>query len=120
MLTELLQPSVLEELRGEESLALIRSFFERSGSRSLVDQFLYLDSKIYLPDDLLTKVDRMSMAHSLEVRVPLLDHKLAELAFSMPHSLKMKSRTTKYILKQAMRDLLPREILRQRKQGFSN
>ncbi|MBI2167180.1 MAG: asparagine synthase (glutamine-hydrolyzing) [Candidatus Omnitrophica bacterium] len=119
MLAELLQPSVLEESRGEGSLDLIRSFFERSGSRSLIDQFLYLDSKIYLPDDLLTKVDRMSMAHSLEVRVPLLDHKLAELAFSMPHSLKMKSRTTKYILKQAMRGLLPRGILRQRKQGFS-
>lgn len=119
MVSGLLAPSVLEEVSQEGSLVLIRSFFEKSADRSLIDQFLYLDSKIYLPDDLLTKVDRMSMAHSLEVRVPLLDHKLAELAFSIPHRFKMKSRTTKYILKRAMQDLLPRAILRQRKQGFS-
>jgi len=84
-----------------------------------MERFLYLDSKLYLPDDLLTKVDRMSMAHSLEVRVPFLDHKVIEWACSIPFSLKLKGRTTKYILKRAMKNLLPRETLKQRKQGFA-
>ena len=117
MKSELLQPWVEEELK-EEGLETVRSFFNRDVARSVMDKFLYLDSKIYLPDDLLTKVDRMSMLHSLEVRVPLLDHKLIELAGSIPFSLKLKGKTTKYILKQAMKDLLPARVLKQRKQGF--
>ena len=84
-----------------------------------VSRLLYLDSTVYLPDDLLTKVDRMSMAHSLEVRVPLLDHKVVELAARIPSALKFKGRTTKYILKKTMEPLLPPVILKQRKQGFS-
>ncbi len=115
----LFQDWVLQELAGEESFGLIRNFFERDSAQSVMDKFLYLDSKIYLPDDLLVKVDRMSMCHSLEVRVPFLDHKVVELAGSIPFSLKLKGSTTKYILKQAMKEMLPSEILKQRKQGFS-
>jgi asparagine synthase (glutamine-hydrolysing) len=118
MKRELLEPWVAEEVERESS-EIVRSFFERNAASSVIDKFLYLDSKIYLPDDLLTKVDRMSMIHSLEVRVPLLDHKVVELASSIPFSLKMRGRTTKYILKKAMEGLLPEKILKQRKQGFA-
>jgi asparagine synthase (glutamine-hydrolysing) len=83
-----------------------------------VDPLLYLDSKTYLPGDILTKVDRMSMAVSLEARVPLLDHKLIEFVTRIPASLKLKGLETKYIFKQAVRGLVPDEILNRPKQGF--
>ena len=114
----LFEPWVAEELGKDTSFGIVDSLFERNSAQSVMDKFLYLDTKLYLPDDLLTKVDRMSMLHSLEVRVPLLDRKLVELAASIPFSLKLKGRTTKYILKQAMKGLLPERILKQRKQGF--
>jgi asparagine synthase (glutamine-hydrolysing) len=90
----------------------------RVGSNEPLDTLLYLDSKTYLPGDILTKVDRMSMAVSLEARVPLLDHKLIEFATRIPASLKMKGLKTKYIFKQAVRGLVPDEILDRPKQGF--
>ena len=83
-----------------------------------LDALLYLDSKTYLPGDILTKVDRMSMAASLEARVPLLDHKLIELVGRIPASLKMKGFETKHIFKRAVRGLVPDEILNRPKQGF--
>jgi asparagine synthase (glutamine-hydrolysing) len=73
----------------------------------------------YLPLDVLTKVDRMSMAHSIEVRVPLLDHKLVEFTATIPPNLKLRNGTTKYIFKQAMRGILPDEIIDRPKQGFA-
>lgn len=78
----------------------------------------YADIKLYLTDDVLTKVDRASMAVSLEVRCPLLDHRLMELAARIPSSLKLKGREGKYIFKRAVSQLLPPEILARRKQGF--
>ena len=84
-----------------------------------LDRLLYLDSKTYLPGDILTKVDRMSMAASLDTRVPLLDHKLIEFVCTrIPAAMKMKGLETKYILKQAARDLVPLEIINRPKQGF--
>jgi len=80
---------------------------------------LYLDFKTYLVDDILVKVDRMSMATSLETRVPLLDHKIVEYAFALPGSLKLKGMTTKWILKKTMEHLLPEENIYRRKEGFS-
>jgi asparagine synthase (glutamine-hydrolysing) len=80
---------------------------------------LYVDLKRYLPLDILTKVDRMSMAHSLEARVPLLDHELASFIATIPPELKLRGKTTKYILKQAMRGILPDSILDRKKQGFA-
>ncbi len=79
----------------------------------------YMDLKNYLPLDILAKVDRMSMAHSLEVRVPLLDHKLVEFAATIPPELKMRGNTRKYIFKQAMRGMLPNEIIDRPKRGFA-
>src|SRR3989441_415383 len=78
-----------------------------------------LDLKRYLPLDILTKVDRMSMAHSIETRVPLLDHKLVEFAATIPPELQLRSGTTKYIFKQAMRGILPDEIIDRPKHGFA-
>ena len=82
------------------------------------DNLLYLDSKTYLPGDILTKVDRMSMAASLEARVPLLDHKLIDFVMNIPANLKLKGFETKYIFKKAVRGIVPDEILDRPKQGF--
>jgi asparagine synthase (glutamine-hydrolysing) len=83
-----------------------------------IARLLYLDSKTYLPGDILTKVDRMTMANSLEARVPLLDHELIELVAGMPSNLKMTGTETKHILKKAMEGIVPNEILYREKQGF--
>jgi asparagine synthase (glutamine-hydrolysing) len=76
------------------------------------------DFETYLPDDILTKVDRMSMAHSIESRVPLLDHGLVTFAASLPASMKIQGQRRKHILKQAVADLLPADLLERTKQGF--
>ena len=77
------------------------------------------DLEGYLPLDILTKVDRMSMAHSLEARVPLLDHKLVEFVAAIPPALKLRAGTTKYIFKKALRGILPDQIIDRPKQGFA-
>lgn len=77
------------------------------------------DLESYLPLDILTKVDRMSMAHSLEVRVPLLDHKVVEFAAAIPPELKLRNGVTKYIFKEAMRGILPAPIIDRPKKGFA-
>lgn len=90
--------------------------------REDIDQFTrmqYLDFKTYLNDDILTKVDRTSMITSLETRVPLLDHRLVEFAFSLPTEIRNKGFEKKYIFKKAMENLLPAEILYRTKKGFS-
>lgn len=79
----------------------------------------YLDFKHYLPLDILTKVDRMSMAHSIEARVPLLDHKLTEFAATIPPEMKLQGNSTKHIFKKALRGILPDTVLDRRKQGFA-
>jgi asparagine synthase (glutamine-hydrolysing) len=78
-----------------------------------------VDLGIYLVDDLLVKTDRLSMAHSLELRVPFLDPKVAEFAFSLPTSFKVRGFAKKRLLRRALAPLLPREIVHGRKQGFS-
>jgi asparagine synthase (glutamine-hydrolysing) len=78
----------------------------------------YLDLKLYLQDDILVKVDRASMACSLEVRAPFLDHELVEFIMNLPSSLKLRRFTAKYILKKAMKHFLPKEIVQRHKKGF--
>jgi asparagine synthase (glutamine-hydrolysing) len=80
--------------------------------------YLWLDQKYYLPDDILTKSDRMSMAHALEVRPPFLDHRIVEFAASLPAHLKIRGAQQKFILKQLMKDKLPAAILTRKKIGF--
>ncbi len=85
---------------------------------SLLTQLLYLNFKTYLPDDLLVKMDRMTMANSLEGRSPFLDRELIEYAFTIPDNLKLKGFNTKYNLKQTFRDILPKEVMHRGKMGF--
>ena len=80
---------------------------------------LYVDTKTWLPDDLLLKADKMTMANSVELRVPLLDHKVLEFAASLPANFKVRGFTTKYIAKRALGGLVPKEIVRRREDGIS-
>lgn len=100
------------------AVQLFHEHAARVTSSDELDRLLYLDSKTYLPGDILTKIDRMSMANSLEARVPLLDHKLIEFVTRIPASLKMKGFETKHIFKHAIADLVPAEIFQRPKQGF--
>ena len=86
--------------------------------RDPISRLLYLNTKTYLPDDLLVKADRMSMANSLEARSPFLDHELVQFAADVPVDLKLRGMTTKWILKEALRGLVPDEIIRRPKHGF--
>jgi asparagine synthase (glutamine-hydrolysing) len=82
------------------------------------NRFMYLDANLYLVDDLLLLLDKMTMAASIEGRVPLLDHRLVEWAFRLPSGCKIHGRETKYELKRWLKDVLPAEVLERRKQGF--
>ena len=107
------------ELQGYDPKALIRHHMANAKSDDPLTQALYTDFNTWLPGDILTKVDRASMANSLEVRAPLLDHQFVEWAATLPATLKLHSQHSKYIFKRALEPLLPREILYRPKQGFS-
>ncbi len=117
MQTELLT----EETRGRIGLidpyAGVRKALAQTNATSLLDQLLYADIKTYL-HELLMKQDQMSMAASVESRVPFLDHKLVEFTCSLPEHLKLRGWTTKYILRKSMQKVLPQQILSRRKMGF--
>ncbi|HEX6478400.1 MAG TPA: asparagine synthase (glutamine-hydrolyzing) [Ktedonobacteraceae bacterium] len=91
----------------------------RNKQRDNLSSMLYLDTKIWLPDNLLMKADKMTMAASLESRMPLLDYKLIEYAASIPSSVKVKPFQTKYLLKRAYADFLPKPVLTRKKMGFN-
>lgn len=101
-----------------DSLTRLTDWYARSDARDFVDATLDVDVNMYLPDDLLVKVDIATMAHGLEARSPLLDHKVMEFAASLPSSMKLRGRTRKYIFKRAVKALLPGAILTRRKMGF--
>jgi asparagine synthase (glutamine-hydrolysing) len=82
------------------------------------NNFLWLDQLTYLPDDILHKCDRMSMAHSLEVRPPFLDHRIVEFAATLPDNLKIRGGKLKFVLRELMRDRLPKSVLTRKKEGF--
>lgn len=106
-------------LQGYDSLDVLRQYYDRAGTDDPLSRIQYVDIKTYLTDDIMTKVDRASMAVSLEVRAPLLDHKLMEQAARIPSALKLRDKTGKYILKKAMEPVLTNEILYRKKQGFA-
>jgi len=97
----------------------LEDHYNRADTRDLLSKIQYVDIKTYLVDDILTKVDRASMANSLEVRVPFLDHILMEAIARIPSNLKLQGKQGKYLLKELARDLLPAEILQRKKMGFS-
>ncbi len=111
--------SFRNEIKEYDSSSLFIDHGNNCDSDDPLSRIQYIDIKTYLVDDILTKVDRASMANSLEVRVPLLDHEFMELAATMPSTFKLRGREGKYILKKALEPLLPDSILYRRKMGFS-
>jgi asparagine synthase (glutamine-hydrolysing) len=112
-------PELQRALQGYGASEVIRTHWEGTAGQHPLDQVQHADIMTYLPGDILTKVDRASMAHSLEVRVPLLDHVLVEWAATLPPRLRLNARGSKFVLKRALRSHLPAAILRRRKMGFS-
>lgn len=118
----LLDGQVLAEslrMREGETEELMGQWFPQNSYGDMIAQLLYLDAKTYLPGDILTKVDRMTMANSLEARAPFLDHQLVEYVARMPSSMKVKNLETKVALRRLASRILPREILERPKQGFA-
>ncbi len=108
---------VRHALTSEAEAALTRHF-DRFGALPLHSRMMRLDFETYLPEDVLTKVDRMSMAHSIESRVPLLDNEVIDFAATLPARFKIANGRRKHVLKEAVRSMLPAGILDRRKQGF--
>ena len=111
-------PDFASMVRGHDPLSSFRTHYARCASPDPMDRALVVDVQTYLLDDILTKVDKMSMAVSLEARVPLLDHKLVEFAASVPIDLKLHSGRTKHLLRRFLEKRIPRDILERPKHGF--
>lgn len=116
---KLFSTSYKESLKGYSSLEVFKQYKDKVKSLDPMKVAQYLDMKTYLVGDILTKVDRASMAHSLEVRVPFLDHKFVEWGFSVPSEINLEQGVGKKSLKRAMEPYLPHDVLYRRKMGFS-
>ena len=119
MRARLFSPELRRGLQGYRAVEVLRRHALASPAQDPLSQVQYLDLKTYLPGDILTKVDRASMAHALEVRSPLLDQELVAWMSGLPPQLKLRRGVGKYLLKKALRPLLPDELLYRRKMGFS-
>lgn len=108
-----------QELDGYHPASVSEYYYHKADTDDHLSKVLYTDIKTFLAGDILTKVDRMSMANSLEVRAPLLDHRVVEFAASIPSQLKLKGKEKKYLLKQSASSILPDTILYRKKMGFS-
>jgi asparagine synthase (glutamine-hydrolysing) len=114
----LLSPAFAAQATAERAYAASRAFFDApKGGSTTLDRLLYTDLKTYLVE-LLMKQDQMSMAASIESRVPFLDHRLVEFAAALPARMKLRGFKTKWILREAVREILPHEILTRKKMGF--
>jgi asparagine synthase (glutamine-hydrolysing) len=112
-------PDLKAQIVEHDPLAFSRWVLKHAGHLDVVSRYQYLDTLQYLPADILTKVDRMSMANSLEVRSPLLDYTVAEYMATLPLSFKLRGGTSKYLLRKLCERLLPASVLTKRKQGFA-
>ena len=115
----LFSPALTAELQGYNAVEVLKEHMIQCGSEDPLSRVQYADIKTYLPGDILTKVDRASMASSLEVRVPLLDHTLVEWTARLAPQLKLRGREGKYVFKSALEPYVPPEILYRPKQGFA-
>src|SRR5262245_58810457 len=111
-------PTFLSQINGYNPISVMQKYYDECDSGDALNRILYVDMKTYLPERMLVKVDRASMAHGLEVRNPFLDHRLIEFLATVPSTRKLRNGEKKYILKKAMVKRLPREILHRPKQGF--
>jgi len=114
----MLRPDTRAELGDYHPSKITTDYYHNSDAQDHLSKILYTDMKTYLPGDILVKVDRMSMANSLEVRAPILDYELIEYAATIPSEYKYRNGEKKYILKEAFKDDLPDEILYRKKMGF--
>jgi len=114
----LLDEDFLQNTSKSSPAHYVARLLEPAKGESLLNQMLYVDAKTWLPDDLLLKADKMTMANSLELRVPLLDHQVLEFAASLPPEFKVRGKDTKCVLKAAFGRVLPKEILTRKKAGF--
>ena len=114
----LLAPDIRDALADSDPEAALAGHFDRFRALPWPSQMMRFDAETYLPEDVLTKVDRMSMAHSIESRVPLLDNNVIQFAASLPAAMKIRDGRRKHVLKEVAAALLPPEILNRRKQGF--
>ena len=114
----LYRPEIRNLFNGHGMPSLIQPYYEKARGLDPLHQMMYLDVKSWLPDDLLIKADKMTMASSVELRVPFLDHRVVELGGRIPARYRIKGWTTKYILKKAMEPYLPNEIIHRGKMGF--
>ncbi|NVD96947.1 XrtA/PEP-CTERM system amidotransferase [Massilia sp. BJB1822] len=119
MRQQLFTPKFRADLQGYKAIDVMRAHADQAPTDDPLSLIQYLDMKTYLPGDILTKVDRASMAHALEVRVPLLDHKLVEWISGLPPEMKLNGSEGKYVFKKSMENYLPNDILYRRKQGFA-
>jgi len=115
----LLNDDTKKQIGDYDSFSVTEHYYQKADTDCHLSKILYTDLKTYLPGDILVKVDRMSMANSLEVRAPVLDHKVIEYAASIPAELKFRHGEKKYILKRSCQGILPDEILYRKKMGFS-
>ncbi len=111
-------PVILNHFDHSRLVEEISSYEEKFPPRDVITLLQYLDLKLYFQESILVKVDRASMACSLEVRAPLLDYELVEFVMGLPSALKLKGLTSKYILKKAMKPFLPPEVIHRKKKGF--
>ena len=118
MRRQLFSDEFKSELQGYQAIEVFKRIAKNAPTEDALSTVLYTDFKTYLPGDILTKVDRASMAHSLEVRVPLLDHQFVEWVSGIRPELKLKEREGKYIFKKALQSRLPNDILYRPKMGF--
>ena len=116
---QLFSPDFRRELQGYDAVEVLRRHAQNAPTDHPLSLVQYLDMKTYLPGDILTKVDRASMAHALEVRVPILDHKLVEWISGLSPQLKLRGNEGKYIFKKAMEPYLPEDVLYRKKRGFA-
>lgn len=115
---ELLAAKDKVNLENDHIYSEIINFLKDVVSRDDIEKIIYFYTKLYLQEDILTKTDRASMANSLEVRAPFLDHQFVEFICSIPSQWKLKGLRTKYIFKKAMEDMLPKDIIHRPKKGF--
>jgi asparagine synthase (glutamine-hydrolysing) len=119
MRDKLFSPAFRSGLQGYRAIDVMRGHAAKAPTDDPLSLIQYIDMKTYLPGDILTKVDRASMAHALEVRVPLLDHQLVEWISGLPSGMKLKGGEGKYIFKKSLESHLPHDILYRKKMGFS-
>jgi asparagine synthase (glutamine-hydrolysing) len=116
---ELVRGDLKRETVGYDPADITREHYANADTDDHLGKILYTDIKTYLPGDILVKVDRMSMAHSLETRAPLLDYRVVEYAANLPSALKLNGKEKKYLLKRSFETMLPEDVLYRKKMGFS-